>query len=134
MTKSLTSIGAITLFSEDLAASRAFYEDVFELTPVHVDEDSAAFDLGGTIVNVLRVENARGLIAPARVAPPEAGARAQLTVGVDDVDAVCGELAAKGVSLLNGPVNQPWGLRTATFADPAGHIWEIAHDLPRDDK
>ncbi|MDQ3782600.1 MAG: VOC family protein, partial [Actinomycetota bacterium] len=28
--------------------------------------------------------------------------------------------------LLNGPVDRPWGVRTASFRDPAGHIWEIA--------
>ncbi len=33
-----------------------------------------------------------------------------------------------GVKLLNGPVDRPWGPRTATFADPAGNIWEIAGD------
>ena len=41
------------------------------------------------------------------------------------------ELAGRGVELLNGPVNRPWGVRTASFADPGGHIWEIAQELPR---
>ena len=50
----------------------------------------------------------------------------QLTITVDDVDAVCARLAAHGVTLLNGPIDRPWGVRTACFADPAGHIWEIA--------
>jgi uncharacterized glyoxalase superfamily protein PhnB len=51
------------------------------------------------------------------------------TIDVDDVDEVCAELAAHGVQLLNGPVNRPWGRRTASFTDPGGHIWEIAEDL-----
>ena len=25
-----------------------------------------------------------------------------------------------------GPVDRPWGIRTASFRDPGGHIWEIA--------
>jgi uncharacterized glyoxalase superfamily protein PhnB len=50
----------------------------------------------------------------------------QLTLTVNDVDAVCARLAAKGVELLNGPMDRPWGIRTASFQDPAGHIWEIA--------
>jgi uncharacterized glyoxalase superfamily protein PhnB len=57
----------------------------------------------------------------------EAGSRLQLTIGVDDVDATCAELAKRGVRLLNGPMDRPWGVRTASFRDPAGHIWEIAH-------
>ncbi|MFH9400536.1 hypothetical protein ACH4JS_12170 [Streptomyces sp. NPDC017638] len=26
----------------------------------------------------------------------------------------------------NGPMDRPWGIRTASFEDPGGHIWEIA--------
>jgi uncharacterized glyoxalase superfamily protein PhnB len=52
--------------------------------------------------------------------------RFQLTLGVYDVDATCEELRARGVELLNGPVDRPWGIRTASFRDPAGHVWEIA--------
>jgi uncharacterized glyoxalase superfamily protein PhnB len=53
----------------------------------------------------------------------------QLTVHVDDVDATCRLLAERGVALLNGPLDRPWGIRTAAFADPAGHVWEIAAPL-----
>ena len=52
--------------------------------------------------------------------------RFQLTIEVDDVDATCAELAERGVELLNGPIDRPWGVRTASFRDPGGHIWEIA--------
>ena len=57
----------------------------------------------------------------------EAGARLQFTIQVDDVDAMCAELTERGVELLNGPMDRPWGIRTASFRDPGGHIWEIAH-------
>jgi catechol 2,3-dioxygenase-like lactoylglutathione lyase family enzyme len=66
------------------------------------------------------------LIAPATVAPPDAGARFQFTITVDDVDAMCAELTRRGVELINGPIDRPWGIRTACFRDPAGHVWEIA--------
>lgn len=122
-----TGIGAITLFTEDLAASRDFYQRVFERDPIFEDDDSAAFKLGSTIVNLLRVTAAPELIAPAAVASPDAGSRMQLTIEVDDVDAVCDRLASHAVKLLNGPIDRPWGPRTAAFRDPAGHIWEIAH-------
>jgi uncharacterized glyoxalase superfamily protein PhnB len=45
---------------------------------------------------------------------------------VDDVDATAAELKRRGVELLNGPTDRPWGIRTASFPDPGGHIWEIA--------
>ena len=120
-------IGAITLFTEDLAATRAFYQAVFEL-PIHYqDEHSVVFDFGNTLINVLLVSEAPELIAPAAVGDADVGVRAQLTIDVDDVDAVCAELVARGVALLNGPMDRPWGIRTASFRDPGGHIWEIAH-------
>ena len=55
-----------------------------------------------------------------------AGARLVFTIAVDDVDAQCAQLAARGVPLLNGPMDRPWGIRTAGFQDPDGYIWEIA--------
>ena len=70
---------------------------------------------------------AKELIEPAPVATREAGSRVQFTINVDDVDATCAELTTRGVALLNGPMDRPWGIRTASFMDPGGHIWEIAH-------
>ena len=63
------------------------------------------------------------------VGTPEGGSRFVLAVFVDDVDAACTELAHRGVVLLNGLADRSWGMRTATFSDPPGHIWEIAQDL-----
>jgi catechol 2,3-dioxygenase-like lactoylglutathione lyase family enzyme len=119
-------IGAITLFVEDLPATKQFYQDVFNL-PVHYeDQNSAVYVFGETMINLLKVEEAPGLVNPAVVATPTSGVRFQFTVGVDNVDATCEELRRRGVELLNGPMDRPWGIRTASFIDPAGHIWEIA--------
>jgi catechol 2,3-dioxygenase-like lactoylglutathione lyase family enzyme len=119
-------IYAITLFVEDLAPTRQFYLDVFGL-PVHYeDADSVVFRFGDTLVNLLKIAEAPGLIGPAAVAPREAGSRFQFTIDVDDVDATCADLVRRGITLLNGPMDRPWGIRTASFQDPAGHIWEIA--------
>ena len=119
-------IGAITLFVEDLAAAKQFYRDVFGLPVTFEDDDSAVFDFGNTIINLLKTTAARELVEPALVAPREVGSRLQLTLEVDDVDVMCAELAKRGVDLLNGPMDRPWGVRTASFIDPGGHIWEIA--------
>ena len=48
------------------------------------------------------------------------------------MDAVWSELAGREVELLSGPADRPWGMRTVTFADPGGHIWEIAQEIPAD--
>lgn len=124
------SVDVITLFVEDLQHSKLFYQDVFGLSVVFEDEDSAVFDFGNMSVNLLKIPAAHELVEPAVVAGREAGARFQFTIHVDDVDAVCAELDTRGVALLNGPMNRAWGIRTASFTDPGGHIWEIAQDLP----
>ena len=121
-----TGISAVTLFVEDLATTNQFYKDVFGLPVIFEDEASAVFRFGGTLINLLRTSAAHELIEPAAVASPAAGSRFQFTIDVDDVDAMCAELTQRGVTLLNGPMDRPWGIRTASFADPGGHIWEIA--------
>jgi catechol 2,3-dioxygenase-like lactoylglutathione lyase family enzyme len=123
------SVGAITMFVEDRRRSKAFYESVFGLAPVHEDDDAVAFKFENTIVNLLETRAAPELIAPAPVAHWDAGARYQLTIWVADTDAVCAELAERGIELLNGPVDREWGVRTAAFSDPDGHVWEVAQEL-----
>lgn len=120
-------IEAITLFVTDLEASKAFYANAFGL-PVHYeDPHSAVFRFGPTLVNLLVDTEAPELVAPAAVGRRGDGVRFQLTLGVDDVDAAAADLVARGVTLLNGPMDRPWGIRTAAFTDPDGHVWEIAH-------
>jgi len=63
------------------------------------------------------------------VAEPASGSSFQLTIWVDDTDALVSELGSRGVELLNGPIDREWGVRTASFTDPDGHIWEIAQEL-----
>ena len=122
------SLSAITVFTEDLDECREFYARVFGFDPIFTDDDSAAYRFGPTIVNLLRDRAAGELIAPAEVGGPGLP-RYVLTLDVEDVDATCELLAQRGVGLLNGPMDRPWGVRTASFVDPAGQVWEIAHSL-----
>ena len=119
-------IYAITLFEEDLLAAKQFYQEVFGLTAVFEDTNSCVYKIGGTLLNLLKINAAGELVEPAQVASREAGARLVFTIAVEDVDAICAKLTAQGVKLLNGPMDRPWGIRTASFMDPGGHIWEIA--------
>ena len=132
MSESLKSVGAITLFVEDPQRSKAFYEKVFEAPLVFEDENSAAVRFENTIINLLATPEAPELIAPAAVGGPDAGARSQFTIFVEDANAVCTELASRGVELLNGPIDRVWGMRTAAFEDPDGHVWEVAQQIAAD--
>ena len=120
------AISAITIFVDDLPAALEFYDRAFGLPRHWEDESSAVYNFGNTLINVLVSSQAPELIEPRPVAPESAGSRVQFTLSVDDVDATAADLAARNVALLNGPVDRPWGIRTAAFADPAGHVWEIA--------
>ena len=122
-----TGIQAITLIVDDLDETKEFYLRAFGL-PVHFeDTESVVFSFGETLINLLARGAAPELINPAGIAPRAAGSRVVLTIGVDDVDALAAQLQQRGIPLLNGPIDRPWGPRTASFIDPNGYVWEIAH-------
>jgi catechol 2,3-dioxygenase-like lactoylglutathione lyase family enzyme len=121
-------IFAINLIVGDLERSKTFYREVFGLLPLDEEEDLALFRFKDMYV-ALRHD-------PAHQAPPgEVLGLAQKGVGqfaivVEDVDAVAAELEEHGVTLISGPADRDWGMRTITFADPGGYTWGIAQDLP----
>jgi len=63
-------------------------------------------------------------------APVGDGARFELFVGVDDVDACLADLAAAGVPALRDPVTMPWGERIGYVADPDGNPVALAARVP----
>jgi catechol 2,3-dioxygenase-like lactoylglutathione lyase family enzyme len=123
-------IGAITLFVEDPARATSFYERFLGTKPVFDDETDAMFRLKNTLLFLTKSSEAARMIAPAVVGGPGNGPRHVFAIIVDDVDAVCAELQEKGIALLNGPQDRPWGMRTANIQDPDGYVWEIATELP----
>jgi predicted enzyme related to lactoylglutathione lyase len=90
------NVGAITMFIEDVQRSKKFYETVFDVAPIYEDENAVAFSFDNTVINLLRTPAAHELIEPALVGRQEGGSRFQLTIGVDDCDSVCAELASRG--------------------------------------
>ncbi|MBP2449407.1 catechol 2,3-dioxygenase-like lactoylglutathione lyase family enzyme [Rhizobium leguminosarum] len=125
----LDRIEVITLFVDNIDEARAFYQKVFAADVVYQDSVCSVLKFSGTMVNLLRVTEAPQLVEPSPVAASGSGSRVLLTIKVDDVDVVCAELRRFGVMLLNGPIDRPWGRRTAAFADPSGHVWEVAQEL-----
>lgn len=119
-------IFANTLFVANLETSRTFYSKVFEKSPVFEDENSIVFKFGELLINLLSQSEAPSLIGPVQVATKSSGSRFQLTIHVADVDAHAQRLQGLGISLINGPMDRAWGSRTVLFADPDGHLWELA--------
>jgi len=122
-------ISVITLFTDDLNATKQFYESTFGLPVIFEDDNSAVFKFSNILINLLKITAVDELIKPAKAASREAGSRFVFTIDVDNVDAKFADLSARGIKLLNGPMDRPWGVRTASFLDPGGYIWEIAQQL-----
>lgn len=126
---STAKIFAATLFVSDLGNSKEFYEKVFDKTPVFEDANSVVFKFGETLINLLEQGEAPSLISPAIVAAKESGSRFQFTIQVSDVNSQADKLFSLGITLINGPMDRPWGVRTLLFADLDGHLWELAQDF-----
>jgi uncharacterized glyoxalase superfamily protein PhnB len=98
----------------DMAAALAFYRDTFGGVLTY------SFPLeGGDPVYVSLAVGSSSLGIGFSEAPAPPG-NMLLWFYVDDVDRVTGELAAAGASVLEEPVDQPWGERTSLVADPFG--------------
>jgi lactoylglutathione lyase len=123
-------IDATVLFVRDLARCTTFYRDTLGLQVKNSDPDSFAFLLEDRYLLLLDISAAADLIrSEANVLLIQGGPRVLLAAGVEDVDAAYEALSAKGVTFLRPPTNQPWGLRTAHFADQEGNLWEINQSI-----
>lgn len=130
MTNWEKQIGAMTLFVPDLDRAQRFYQDVFGLQTQAADEDTVMVRFENMYVFLHKAATAQEPL-PEILDEAHKGA-GQFAIIVGDVDAVCSELAGRGVKPLSGPADRPWGMRTVTFADPGGHIWELAQEIPGD--
>jgi lactoylglutathione lyase len=129
MGAAFNEVGAVILFVEDLHRSRAFYHGVLGLDVQFEDADSVGFSIGGMAFIVLQVDRARVQLQGEPTATPRAAATAFLTTFTEGVDALHADLVRRGIGFFQEPADQPWGMRTAYFKDPDGHVWEIAQPV-----
>lgn len=120
---------ALNLIVGDLDRSTAFYAKVFGISPQHEDEDTVMFRFKDTYVFLQRGQAHEDAPVGEVLNLAEKGV-GQFAIIVQDVDAVRADLEAQGVVVISGPADRDWGMRTMTFADPGGHTWEIAQELP----
>ncbi|EFH80984.1 VOC family protein [Ktedonobacter racemifer] len=122
----INKIIATVLFVQDLAACTTFYREKLGFQLQESDPVSASFRLDDLYLILLEVSAAADLIGlEVNTLKRKEGAQTLLAAEVENVDATYEVLKAKGVTFLRPPTNQPWGLRTAHFADPEGNPWEI---------
>lgn len=128
------NIMAIELLVRDLARCTAFYRDTLglEVQESESTSNSISFQMGNVHFFLLEVSGAAQMISekPLELKIGEEP-RVLLAAGVEDIDTAYEELKSRGVTFLRPPTNQPWGLRTAYFADPEGNLWEINSPIER---
>ena len=125
-----SGIMATAVFVRDLARCTTFYRDTLKLPYTGSDANSSTFLLQERYLILLSVSGAADLLGsdPNEI-KVDGASRVVLAAGVEDVNAAYETLKAEGVTFLRPPTNQPWGLRTAHFADPEGNLWEINQSL-----
>ncbi len=121
----------IRLLVDDFPACFRFYRDTLGFPATFGTEDDvyADFETGGQGLALF----ARSLMAEA-VGRGNASTETQdatvLVLATSNVDEAADALRAKGVALITAPTDRPlWGIRTAHFRDPDGHLIEINSPL-----
>lgn len=120
-------VSLITLGVADLARSRAFYEQL-GFKPSSLGGGEIVFFQAGAVALCLFARES--LADDAKVSAEGGGFRgialAHNVRAKADVDAVIGEARNAGAEVLKPAEDAPWGGRSGYFADPDGHLWEVA--------
>ncbi len=121
-------VSLITLGVADLGRARRFYEALGWQTGAAPDDDVVFFQAGGTIVGLW----SRAALAEDSVAE-DSGGWGGITLAHNvrspaEVDALVDEARAAGATIRREPAETLWGGYSAAFADPDGHVWEVAHN------
>jgi catechol 2,3-dioxygenase-like lactoylglutathione lyase family enzyme len=103
----------------DYERSVAFYRDVIGLAIFREWATGTVFFLGG------------GLLELSRSAGPVADDKFSLWLQVRDLGAEFARLQAAGVTVVEAPVDEPWGLREARIRDPDGLLLVVV-EIPPD--
>jgi len=127
----------VTLGVTDIARARSFYEALGWTAGGPSNDNVVFFDLGGF---ALGLYGRQALGEDCQQNPEGSGFRAiSISHNVrspDEVDATLAEAVAAGATLVKAGEKVFWGGYSGYFADPDGHLWEIAHNpfFPLDDK
>jgi len=122
-------ISMITLGVRDLEKSIAFYEKGLGFPRMESPPEVAFFTLNGTWLGLFGRE---ALAEDAGVSAEGSGFNSfSLAHNVEseaEVDAVVKQAIDAGAALVKKPEKVFWGGYSGYFADPDGHLWEVAHN------
>ncbi|WP_068619019.1 VOC family protein [Paenibacillus tuaregi] len=122
----------VTLGALSMPELRAFYRSLgWEETPASNDQISV-FTTAGVLLSLIPQEELirdAGLEAAAQTGPGRSFGGMVLAIHVEEpeeVDQVMEQAASAGAKVLRSPHEASWGGRTAYFADPENHVWEVS--------
>ena len=123
-------VSLITLGVRDLARARRFYERGLGWRPAPVGGDEVAFYQAGGLAIALWPEPSLAEdagLGTAGAAPAFRGTALSHNVPNPQlVDALLAEAEAAGGRIVKPAAQKPWGGYAGYFADPDGHLWEVA--------
>jgi predicted enzyme related to lactoylglutathione lyase len=117
----------VIIYHEDMDAARAFYEDILGLKIREVTYD---WFVGYWVSEKHEMTLCISTSPDERSAWGSAGKGVVIDFVVADVDETYLRLTSRGVRFVEPPTDKLWGLRTATFLDPAGYTLTITSYLP----
>lgn len=123
-------LSIVTLGVESIAESKKFYEAILGFTPTKDSNDNVVFyDMGTMQLGLFQWSE---LAKDAGVDEEGDGFRrfsiAHNEPSAAAVDALFAELKTKGVNIIKEPEKVFWGGYSGYFADPDGHLWEVAYN------
>ncbi len=122
-------INIITLGVDDVPASRAFYERLGFVASGDSNASVAFFDAGGVVLALFGREALADDAHVANVPKGFGGVTVAWNVASDaEVEAALAKAVAAGAQLVKPGQKVFWGGFSGYFADPDGHLWEVAHN------
>jgi len=119
-------ISLITLGARDMAREAAFY-DALGWQRANGGEGVIAYDLLGQTLGLFGLEDlAKDIGVPVETLGHGALTLAHNLGSREEVDALLARAEAAGATILKPAQEVFWGGYHGYFADPEGHIWEIA--------
>ncbi len=126
----LDGILETAIHTADMPRSRAFYEDVLGLTPIHSDERLSAYAVAGRDVLLVfrKGATAQTVVLASGTIPGHGGDGAlhvAFAIGKDELFRWEAYLAERGV-VIEGRNDWERGGHSIYFRDPDGHLLELA--------